>query len=105
MMGKAGRREKAWEPDIPRSTYLSGECRTMPHRRSLLLAGLAALLGPAAVRAADPAPAPPGPAYQIVLRSRHAEVTPTRTKDAQTGGGGVVVEQPEPTSILVTMGG
>jgi hypothetical protein len=74
-------------------------------RRSLLLAGLAALLGPAAVFAGDKPPAPAGPAYQIVLRSRHAEVTPMRTKDAQTGGGSIVVEQPEPHTIVVTMGG
>src|SRR5262249_48700116 len=71
-------------------------------RCSLMLAGLAALLGPAAVRAADP---PPGPAYQIVLRSRHAEATPSRTRDAQTGGGYVLIEQPEPNTIFVTMGG
>ena len=71
-------------------------------RRSLLLAGLAALLGPAAVHAAGP---PAGPAYQIVLRSRHAEVTPSRTKDSQTGGGYIVVEQPESNTIVVTMGG
>jgi hypothetical protein len=70
-----------------------------------LLAGFVALLGPAAVHAAEPPPAPAGPAYQIVLRSRHAEATPTRTKDAQTGGGWVVVEQPEPNTIVVTMGG
>lgn len=77
----------------------------MFHRRSLLLAGLVALLGPAAVFAADKPAAPAGPAYQIVLRSRHAEATPTRTKDAETGGGWVVVEQPEPNTIVVTMGG
>jgi hypothetical protein len=71
-------------------------------RRSLLLASLAALLSPAAVHPADP---PAGPAYQIVLRSRHAEVTPMRTKDAQTGGGYILVEQPEPNTIVVTMGG
>jgi hypothetical protein len=71
-------------------------------RRALLLVSLAALLSPAAVRAADP---PAGPAYQIVLRSRHAEATPTRSKDAQTGGGYVVVEQPEPNTIVITMGG
>jgi hypothetical protein len=75
------------------------------NRRSLLLAGLVALLGPAAVHAAGPPPAPAGPAYQIVLRSRHAEVTPTRTNDAQTGGGSIVVEQPEPNTIVITMGG
>jgi hypothetical protein len=71
-------------------------------RRWLLLTGLVAPLGPAAVRAADP---PAGPAYQIVLGSRHAEATPNRTKDAQTGGGWVVVEQPEPNTIIATMGG
>jgi hypothetical protein len=71
-------------------------------RRSLFLVGLVALLGPAAVYAADP---PAGPAYQIVLRSRHAEATPTRNRDAQTGGGYVLVEQPEPNTIVVTMGG
>ena len=71
-------------------------------RRSLLLVSLAALLSPAAVLAADP---PAGPAYQIVLRSRRAEATPTRTKDAQTGAGYILVEQPEPNTIVVTMGG
>jgi hypothetical protein len=45
------------------------------------------------------------PAYQIVLRSRHASVMPTRTPNAQTGGGSIVVEQPEPNTIVVTMGG
>src|SRR5262245_51906100 len=71
-------------------------------RRSLLLAGLVALVGPAALDAQGP---PPGPAYLIVLRSRRAEVTPTRNKDAQTGGGSILVEQPEPNTIVVTMGG
>jgi hypothetical protein len=71
-------------------------------RRCLLLAAIAALLSAAAVHAADP---PPGPAYQIVLGSRHAEATPNRTKEAQTGGGSIVVEQPEPNTIVVTMGG
>jgi hypothetical protein len=71
-------------------------------RRSSLLAGLLALLGPAVVCAADP---PPGPAYQIVLRSRHAVATPNRSGDAQTGGGWVLVEQSEPNTLVVTMGG
>src|SRR5262249_20629558 len=48
---------------------------------------------------------PPGPAYQIVLRSRTAEATPNRTGEAQTGGGSIVVEQPEPNTIIVTMAG
>jgi hypothetical protein len=69
--------------------------------RSLSFAGLVVPLV-AAISAADP---PAGPAYQIVLRSRHAEVTPTRTRDAQTGGGSIVVEQLEPNTVIVTMGG
>jgi hypothetical protein len=74
----------------------------MLNRCSLLTAGLLALLGPAVVFAADP---PAGPAYRVVLRSRLAEVTPNRTKDAQTGGGSIVVEQPEPSTIVVLMAG
>jgi hypothetical protein len=77
----------------------------MLNRRSLLLAELIALVGPAAICVAGQPPAPAGPAYQIVLRSRHAEVKPTRTKDAQTGGGSIIVEQPELNTIVVTMGG
>jgi hypothetical protein len=75
---------------------------TMFQRCSWLMLALLTLLGPATLNAlAQPA----GPAYQIVLRSRHAEVTPTRSKDAQTGGGSIIVEQPEPNTIIVTMGG
>jgi hypothetical protein len=74
----------------------------MLNRRLLFLAGLVALGSSAVVLATAP---PAGPAYQIVLRSRNAEVRPTRTKDAQTGGGSIVVEQPEPNTIIVTMGG
>ncbi len=74
----------------------------MHSRRLLLLAGLAAVLGQAPVFAADP---PAGPAYQIVLRSRHSETTPSRTGDAQTGGGWITVEQPEMNTVVVTMGG
>jgi len=74
----------------------------MLNRRSLLLAGLLALPGFAVLQAADP---PAGPAYQIVLRSRTATTTPNRTRDAQTGGGSIMVEQPEPHTIVVTMGG
>src|SRR5262245_22618629 len=74
----------------------------MPNRRSLLLAGLAVALCSAGALAADP---PPAPAYQIVLRSRLAEATPNRTRDAQTGGGSIIVEQPEPNTIVVTMAG
>jgi hypothetical protein len=74
-------------------------------RCSLLLVGIATLGGLASVSAGDRPAVPAGQAYQIVLRSRHAEVTPTRTKDAQTGGGSIVVEQPEPHTIVVSMGG
>jgi hypothetical protein len=77
----------------------------MYSRRSLLLAGLALLVGSPAAFPADKAPAPSGPAYQILLRSRRAEVTPQRSKDAQTGGGSISVEQPEPSTIVVTMTG
>jgi hypothetical protein len=77
----------------------------MLDRYCLLTVGLIALLAPAAGYPAEPLPPPSGPAYQIVLRSRHAEVTPTRTREAQTGGGSIVVEQPEPNTIIVTMGG
>jgi hypothetical protein len=69
----------------------------------LVTVGLVALLGLPVSTAQQSAPA--GPAYNIVLRSRNAEVRPTRTKDAQTGGGSIVVEQPEPNTIVVTMGG
>lgn len=74
----------------------------MEFRRFMPLTGLAALLASAPFVVAD---RPVGPAYQIVLRSRHAEATPTRTKDAQTGGGWIVVEQPEAHTVAMTMGG
>jgi hypothetical protein len=78
----------------------------MLNRCSMLMAGLVALPGAvAALYAADQVAAPTGPAYQIVLRSRHAEVTPLRCKDSQTGGGSIVVGEPEPNTIVVTMGG
>src|SRR5262249_8195455 len=88
--------------------------RSMLRRASLLLSGILALLGSAAVHAADLPPAPAGPAYQIVLRSRKAEVTPLRLplgkclrccKEAQTGGGSILVEQPEPNTIVILMAG
>jgi hypothetical protein len=73
------------------------------HKRGfLLIAGLGILLSLAAVYAGAP---PVGPPYLIVLRSRQAEVTPMRSKDAQTGGGSIVVEEPEPNTVVVTMGG
>jgi hypothetical protein len=53
--------------------------------------------------AADPPAAEPP--YQIVLRSRTAPANPTKTRDAQTGGGAVLVEQPERNTIVITMTG
>lgn len=72
----------------------------MSKRRILLLLFICALAAPNFVRAADS-----GPAYQIVLRSRHAQTYPTKDHRAQTGGGSIVVEQPEVNTIVVTMGG
>lgn len=72
-------------------------------RRWFLLAGLVAAVVSAVASAADPVPA--GPAYQIVLRSRTGQANPTMSKDAQTGGGAVLVEQPEPNTIVVSMNG
>ncbi len=78
----------------------------MLNRRSLLLASLAGLPGITALSAQEPAaPVASGPAYQIVLRSRTAEVTPNRSKDGQTGGGTILVEQPEPNTIVIKMTG
>lgn len=67
------------------------------------LAVIVAAVVPAFLFAADPTPA--GPAYQIVLRSRSAQSNPTKTKDAQTGGGGIVVEHPEPNTLVIAMTG
>jgi hypothetical protein len=67
----------------------------------VLLLSFVVLLSKAhAARAADS-----GPAYQIVLRSRHAQVFPINDRRSQTGGGSIVVEQPELNTIVVTMGG
>jgi hypothetical protein len=74
----------------------------MLNRRHLLLTGLGTCLAPVARLTAQQ---PTGPAYQLVLRSRTATTTPTRTHDAQTGGGTIIVEQPEPNTIVVTMTG
>jgi hypothetical protein len=69
--------------------------------RSMLIIGLITLF----TQDRSYAQPPSGPAYLIILRSRHAEVTPNRTREAQTGAGSIVVEQPEPNTIIVTMGG
>jgi hypothetical protein len=74
----------------------------MLNYRRLVIVGIVALLGPVAAFAQD---SPAGPSYQIVLRSRQAEVTPNRTREAQTGGGAILVEQSEPNTIVVTMRG
>src|SRR5262249_32214222 len=96
--------ERRRDRTSPTPLTLPRRCRTVLHRRFLVRAGLSALPIGAAVALAQ-VPAPPGPAYQTALRPRHAEVTPTKTKDAQTGGGSIVVEQPEPNTIVVTMAG
>jgi hypothetical protein len=70
-------------------------------RRLCVLVALFAILIEATNCVAQPA----GPAYQIVLRSRHASVTPARSNNSQTGGGSIIVEQPEPHTIVITMGG
>lgn len=74
----------------------------MSHLRCLfLLLLMTVTLGDFCVaRAADT-----GPGYQIVLRSRHAQASPSKDKRSQTGGGSIVVEQPELNTIVVTMGG
>src|SRR5271165_584701 len=87
--------------DSPRHVSQTWRNRNML-RRLYLLSGLLVFLASTAVFAADP---PAGLAYQIVLRSRFAETAPNRTRDAQTGGGSIVVEQPEPHTIIFTMGG
>jgi hypothetical protein len=74
----------------------------MTIRRFSMFVVLVGLSGVAAISAADP---PASPAYMIVLRSRHSEVVPHRTKEGQTGGGSIVVEQTDPQTIVVTMGG
>ncbi len=45
------------------------------------------------------------PAYKIVLRSRHAQAMPATLKRSQTGGGSILVAQPEPNTVVFTMGG
>src|SRR5262245_54945495 len=74
----------------------------MFNHRLLLPACVAAIVVTLPTRVAE---AQTGPAYQIVLRSRHASVMPSRAANAQTGGGSIIVEQPEPNTIVVTMGG
>ncbi len=46
-----------------------------------------------------------GPAYHIVLHSRHAQAAPQRSRDAQTGGGSILVEQIEPHTIVISLFG
>lgn len=53
---------------------------------------------PASALAADPA-------YEIVLRSRHSQVTPAKFQRSQTGGGSIQVSQPEANTVIITMGG
>lgn len=69
----------------------------------LLIAALPAMLfGSRSSWAEVPAGSP---AYQIVLRSRHSQVTPVKVERAQTGGGSVLVAQPEANTLIITMSG
>src|SRR5262249_21785920 len=52
-----------------------------------------------------PQPVAAEPAYRIVLRSRHAVVTPEYAKEGQTGGGFIQVTQVEPNVVLFLMRG
>jgi hypothetical protein len=74
----------------------------MLRSRYLLFTVSIAVVLPGFVSAAEPLAEPP---YQIVLRSRGAQANPTKSKDAQTGGGTVLVEQPEPNTIVIAMTG
>lgn len=74
----------------------------MRTRSAQLICGITLACSLAAAAAADPTPSP---AYHIMLRSRRAEAIPNRTKDAQSGGGAIVVEQPDSNTVIVTMGG
>jgi hypothetical protein len=71
----------------------------------LLIAALAAAVSLANTSIAQGLDASSDGAYRIVLRNRHAEVTPAKHHIAQTGGGWITVDQPEINTIVVTMGG
>lgn len=74
----------------------------MATRQLQVICGITLACSAAAAVAADPAPPPP---YHILLRSRRAETTPNRSKEAQTGGRSIAVEQPDSNTVIVTMGG
>lgn len=74
----------------------------MNDRRLWLLATVLCCMVKSPVPAAESAL---GPAYHIVLRSRHAQAVPQRTRDAQTGGGSILVEQIEPNTIVISLFG
>jgi len=75
----------------------------MSGRKLHLFTLCAVLLPQSPLFAADPAPA--APPYQIVMRSRNAQANPRKTKDAQTGGGYIYVQQPEANTLLILMAG
>jgi hypothetical protein len=77
----------------------------MVNRHILLVAGIAAALLKADAAVGQDATTASGAAYRIVLRSRHAEVSPAKCRFGQTGGGWIVVDQPESNTIVVMMGG
>ena len=75
----------------------------MSYRSTLLLVALPAMLLSGGIVRAQATAA--SPAYQIVLRSRHAQASPATFERSQTGGGSIVVEQPALNTIVITMGG
>jgi hypothetical protein len=71
----------------------------------ILIAALAAAVSLVSTSNAQGLDASSDGAYRIVLRNRHAEVTPAKYHVAQIGGGWIAVDQPEINTIVVTMGG
>src|SRR5262245_45409113 len=88
----------------PVNRRLGGE--VMKNRRLFLLAGVVALLAEVTGPPAGPQAPPSGPALQDLLRSRPGGAAAMKdAKDCQTRGGKHVVEQVDPNTIMVTMGG
>jgi hypothetical protein len=63
------------------------------------------LLAAAPAWAAEVPPTPPAPSVTIDLGSRQATATPTRQAFSHTGGGNIIVEQPSPDVLVVTVTG
>src|SRR5690606_12376066 len=90
--GGSSRRRKAYRLNFLRKGR--SRRKAMLNRHVLLLALLATVFcGPGAVVAQQDG-------YRIVLRSRPAEATPAKCRTVQTGGGWILVEQPEADTIV-----